>query len=352
MNKSKIVFVSTIVIILAFIVIMTLYYSKAVKKKMHFMFQLGEQISRPHDDIEPEYAAIEIKFSNDDSKIITLLNNGDINIWDLDKQDKKMAFHTNSIFSFCSLNDFIIVTEGELVLSVDINTYDKFKLTTGKYKFSTIDKDCNRLALSDGAHEIEVWNLLGPKLLNKIKSELPIRNGLSISPNGAFVAAAEGIYDSTRNNHETIIEIWKLDTGKSQLIQKLDKRRDGLITGVWNIFYSPDNEKLIYDTQISAESGVSISDLKGDNVFEKSKFDSYWTRALAISPDGKTLASGDEKGNLVLWDIETQEIKSYYRMGDVIESLAFSNNGTELAAGLANSTIQVFKIHDTLNSDI
>lgn len=343
MNKSKIIFVGTFVIMVVFILTLSLFYSRAVKKKMHFLYQLGQEISRP-EDTEPEKSSIELVFSNNGTKIITLLNNGNIDIWDLNNQKIAVSFKTDSIFSYCAQNDYIFIEKDGDIYLVDINNGDRFKLTSGKYRYSSIDKECNRLALSGSDHVIEIWSLTEPKILNKFKSELPVRNGLSLSPDGSIVAAAEGIYHENENRHETKIETWRLESNDGRNTVKLNSVSSDHIAGVWNIFFSPDSARLIYDTQKSAESGISITDLQGNVIFEKNDLDSFWTRALAISPDGDTLASGDEKGNLVLWDVNTKEIKSYYRLGEVIESLGFSDNGAMLAAGLANSTIQVFQI--------
>ena len=322
MNKSKIVFIGTFLIMLLFILTLSFFYSRAIKKKMHFLFQLGEEISRPK-DTEPENAPIEISFANDGSKIISLLKNGNINVWNLDDQKKSVSYKTGSIFSYCVQNDYLITENDGVIYSVDINNGDRFKLTNGKYKYSSIDHKCDRLALSDSDSDIEVWSLTEPKMLVKIKSELPVRNGLSISPDGSMISAAEGIYHENENRHETKIETWKLKPNNGIDAFRLNLVSSNIIAGVWNIFFSPDSSRIIYDTHESEQSGIAISDLEGNIMFEKNNLDSYWTRALAISPDSNILASGDENGNLVIWDI---------------------TNSSMLAAGLGNSTIQVFKM--------
>jgi WD domain, G-beta repeat len=54
----------------------------------------------------------------------------------------------------------------------------------------------------------------------------------------------------------------------------------------------------------------------------------------AISPDGKTLASGDEDGTLRLWDLETSKLRTtLYGHSGGITALAFSPDGKQLVSG-------------------
>jgi WD40 repeat protein len=79
-----------------------------------------------------------------------------------------------------------------------------------------------------------------------------------------------------------------------------------------------------------------------DNVYTKPQLspyqilnDGYGYNSIALSPDGKLLASGDEVGNITLWNMETGQPEGQPlndgREG-YISSLAFSSNGKTLAA--------------------
>lgn len=71
-----------------------------------------------------------------------------------------------------------------------------------------------------------------------------------------------------------------------------------------------------------------------------------WIKSLAVSPDGKFLASGGRDGRMVfLWDVATGELKRKLRghKGGVY-SLTFSSDGQLLASGSIDRTIRLWVI--------
>lgn len=66
--------------------------------------------------------------------------------------------------------------------------------------------------------------------------------------------------------------------------------------------------------------------------------------SLAMSPDGKTMASGDSDGMLKIWDPETGQVKSTpnLKLGGGIKSVAWSPDGRVIAAaGFYDSAIKL-----------
>ncbi|NIX15175.1 MAG: hypothetical protein GWN11_04685, partial [Candidatus Dadabacteria bacterium] len=285
---------------------------------------------------------IEIEFNKDDSKIITLLNDGDVQLWDLTKKTKESVTKTKQVFSYCSAKDLLVTSENDNIYLTNIISHNKRSLTRGKYQLASVDRKCEYLALIGDDSEVYIWNLKTNLLKAKFKSTLPPRNGLALSPDGSKVAVAEGVYHEDKRMHETLIEVWDVKSGNKEPILKYDKRDSGLIVGVWNIFFSSDSNKLVFDTQLKAKSGIRLIDLQGNTIFEESGFKSYWMRAADFNSDKGFLATGDEEKNVAIWNISSKAIGFYNKMPDVVESVSFSHSGSIIAAGIADSTIQVF----------
>ena len=65
--------------------------------------------------------------------------------------------------------------------------------------------------------------------------------------------------------------------------------------------------------------------------------------AIAINPDGKTLASGGKDG-IKIWDLNTGALLSeLYGHSDWVSSLAFSPDGKTLASGSFDKTVRLWE---------
>jgi WD40 repeat protein len=82
-----------------------------------------------------------------------------------------------------------------------------------------------------------------------------------------------------------------------------------------------------------AEGGKQLCDLSGQKAEVLS---------IAVSPDGRTLASGDADGNLDLWDVQSGTKSRSLKQNHPVEALAFSADGKVLAAGDSNRTVRLF----------
>jgi WD40 repeat protein len=66
--------------------------------------------------------------------------------------------------------------------------------------------------------------------------------------------------------------------------------------------------------------------------------------SLAISPDGRSILTGDANGKLTLWDVETGEERKFEGHTDVVWSVAFSPDGTKALSGSADHSLILWNV--------
>ena len=144
--------------------------------------------------------------------------------------------------------------------------------------------------------------------------------------------------------HRTNLGVFKV-SDDSSVTQTTDFDDASTIVGIWKMVFAADSQSLIVGSQIDAKSSLrSFAAQTGAVNWGQDGFASYWVRALAVSPDGQLLVSGDENGMLRLSDMQSGAKITERRTGLVIQSLAFSEDGRQLAVALWDSTIGVVDV--------
>jgi WD40 repeat protein len=110
---------------------------------------------------------------------------------------------------------------------------------------------------------------------------------------------------------------------------------------IWAIAHSPDGSWLATG---DANRTIRLWDCKGDpgyradKVLKGHKSD---VQALAFTGDGRYLASGGFDGSLHVWDLETGQTQDVYSMDGSITSLAIHPNGDWIAAALYRGPVRI-----------
>ena len=264
--------------------------------------------------------------------------------WDLETREEKHITTTEDLFAHSPTRNLLLVKkENDDVVLLNLDANEETILINGAFENGSLSTNGKFAALSRGDKEIEIWDADQKRLVKSLKAVEPVRNGLAISHDGQYVAAAEGTYRDGEG-HRTKIEVWdiKRDT-PADLIDT------GIILGVWNIHFSPDASMLAVDSQIEAQAGIRVWDRSTkEQLCIIDNLEAYWARALTFALDGKYIALGDESGVLILSNIKEDREVFALKVDTGIESLAFSHDGKYMAVGLFDSTVQIWELKSDL----
>lgn len=282
-----------------------------------------------------------IEFDQANGRIVSKQDNGDIIAWDIKSGARTELAKTSELFGYCSDQQLLLVQETDGAFLIDLKSNERQIVNEDTFHHAAWSTDCKVFALANQEdRKIKRWRTADPSKHLVIPTGVPIRNGLAVSSDGSIIVAAEGTY-SEDEGHLTKVEVFVLD--KDDNFSRKSPQADGpTIIGMWKMAISPDSQSLIVGSQRNGKSGLRA--LTTDTVGEKWRqtgFQSPWVRAIAISPDGKLIATGDEKGWLRIWDMDNGVKLNEFQTGLVVQSLSFSADGKQLAAALWDSTIGI-----------
>ena len=316
---------------------------------LEFAFQLGEKQQPRLDRLLPDVAR-QMVFNNDSTKLIVKGMGGTVVEWNIQNRQKREItyIHAKRWFAYSIGTDQLLVRKAnDNIALLSLKNGSETLLTNEAYESGSLSANGTFVVLSKGDNQIETWQLarqnpntekseISVQKLKTLQTGFPVRNGLTLSDDGQFIAAAEGSYRDGEG-HRTIIEIWNATDE-----HPMKTFNTGEVLGVWNVLFSPDTTLLAVDTQNNAQSGIRVWEIgTGRQRLTKSGFEAYWTRALAFSPTSDYLASGDESGHLRVWNISEGESVIWETYPTGIQALAFSPNGDYLAVALWDTTIQI-----------
>ena len=210
----------------------------------------------------------------------------------------------------------------------------KTLLGHGKAVWTLAFGDAGRLVSGGDEASAILWNIAAPARFAVsppgITGEV---DSVAFSPNGALLAAG---------GSDGVIRLW--DTVSEQMRAPALQGQRGAVYGL--IFRNKrlfsagaDGRILIWDLDHLRTSPQELKD--GDGI-------SPPILSLALSPDGKVLAAGDEQGRVRLWAVDPPQFLGEMKEHDqgAVYGLSFSPDGRLLAEGVAKLLIRVWDVKD------
>ena len=202
-------------------------------------------------------------------------------------------------------------------------------LSLGTWSTSVAFSRDGKKILAGGLGKAHLWNTSTGKLIQTLSTGVRTNTYVSFSPNGERIAA---------ENTDGSVSTWNMNTDRRIRTFKSDRFK--------KVAFSS-NGKKIATVNVFAEPEVRLWNVNtGKHLQTLSQPVNIW--AVAFSPDGKRIATGDNNGAIRLWNTNTGKHLRTLRghtNSTQIQSLAFSPDGAILASGNNIGEVLLWEIH-------
>lgn len=189
----------------------------------------------------------------------------------------------------------------------------------------------NLLATGTDANAIRIWKVLenGKMFLDRTISLAdyyhPSVNALSVSPDQKWLVAGttSGVF------------VWKTDTW--ELTHKFNTEYSRY--GGYSVTWSPDSKTLAFS---SLERGLEVWDLTTSKLIQSIFQIGGTLNVLDWSPMGDKIVVGTEEGFTYLVQTKDGIVSGNFGRGYIVNSLAFSSDGQNLAIGFDNESVNIW----------
>ena len=258
-----------------------------------------------------------------------------VRLWDMNQKTELAQFPVEgNVFSvaFTPVSDqFALIAGGTTLQIWDIATQELVRekeTHTGGIFSHSINPNGETFATGHSDYSVRLWDVERGVERVRLIGHTTVPDVLAFSPDGKTLAA-----EGYRKVH-----IWDVAHGTERVRFEL--------TGPLNFVFSPDSRKLVIANDFHTIKIWDIAEKKLIATLQGEDGDGRGVAAkLALSPDGKHLASTESSAAIHLWNFETLRRRSLLR-GHLFQivSLAFSPDGQVLASGDSKGNVIVWDI--------
>jgi len=308
-----------------------------------------------------------LAFSPDGKTLVSGGNNPTVKLWDVPTAEQKNEFQPNITDSVCMAlsPDGRAVATGGASGTIEVRElasgHTHFYGHVGRVFSLAFSPDGKALASAGEDGTVKVWDLTRDQDLPPLEAGLILIWSVAFSPDGETLASS-GDRDSALWHVRSRQLLLKLPTlGGSDVAFSPDGKTLAGTGWVWDVesrrqvgerlksslcflsaAFSRDGETLILGSKTGNEA-VTLWDWKTGQKRATLCGHTAWVWSLAVSPDGRTLASGsfhNGMGEVILWDLPSGHRRRTLEHG--WSCVAFSPDGKTLASGAKSGGIALW----------
>lgn len=182
-------------------------------------------------------------------------------------------------------------------------------------KCLAFSRDSRKLYSGSLNKELKVWDPDSGEILNSVKADSWSIEGMAVSPDGTQLLTVGWDLDS---------KLWDMET------MKVVRTFSGTTEYKYSVRFSPCG----YYAAMGSVNRVEIFDLSGGKCIKTIEPGIQKVSSLSYSPDGKTLAIGESRWNLLIVDVDQGTvIKTLSDHGKGVRGTAFTHDGKYLISG-------------------
>lgn len=288
---------------------------------------------------------ISIAFSADGNDIVSALNDGVIQIWNIQSNKIKACYILSSVWIKNAFFDTtgryvgLGTADNNIIIADTYSNYaikairDKPNLTS-----AALSPDGSRLITGAGMRDEEgkmsLWDVKSNRCLKTLSDHEDFITSVAYSPDGKLIASASAdgtvlIYDA-ENGHQTL----RLD---------VETVADGRYAFVYASF-SPDSKRIA--TGIS-NGHMVFWDVKDGHVIQDIETQGDLIFSFDYSPDGSLIAAGSISREAKVWNVQSGKlVHSYTGHTNAITAVTISPDNSHIVAGSEDKTIICWNVQD------
>jgi WD40 repeat protein len=309
--------------------------------------QTGQNIQtyRGHADIVGDVA-----YSPDGRRLVSVGYEGDLKVWDASPQNDIRA-RTLGPFDGWPTGVAFSPDGQRLVFSSDKGTVNIWDVTVGQeHELRTLQGEGGRawsVAFSPDGGQIaagfgdwreektpslvRVWDGETGREVHSFKGPTGVARDVAFSLDGRLIACGGGAY-----HRPSEVKVWELETGRER------PALTGHQHGVTRVVFAPGGARLVS----SGPGAVKFWDISSGRLIHDGLVPSHndaSALSLALSLDGRRVASTSDGKTVKIWDPKTLEV--YFTLRGhtgVIQWIAFSPDGKRIASASMDRTVKVW----------